>query len=92
MISSYQENGEWHNHAVTIKNTKKKNQKYYIEVVTSADWPDYQDTLHSTNFFVDSWEAEATPMSYYVPGVTLLTTITSTNHVAAHFLMDYGQI
>ncbi|MED5384421.1 MAG: hypothetical protein VX481_07715 [Cyanobacteriota bacterium] len=92
VITSYQDNGEWHNHAVTIKNIKKKNQKYHVEAVTSADWPDYQDTLHSANFFVDSWEAEATPTSYYVPGVTLSTSITSTNHVAAHFLMDYGQI
>ena len=38
VITSYQDNGEWHNHAVTIKNIKKKNQKYHVEAVTSADW------------------------------------------------------
>ena len=74
------------------KNVKKKNGKYHIKAETSSDWPDYQDTLHSANFFMDSWEAEATDTSYYVPGVTLSSSITSTNHVAGHFLMDYGQI
>jgi hypothetical protein len=92
VITSYQDDGEWHNHAVTIKDVRKKNGKYHVKAETSSDWPDYQDTLHSANFFMDSWEAEATDTSYYVPGVTLSSSITSTNHVAGHFLMDYGQI
>ena len=67
----------------------KKNGKYYVKAESSADWSDYQDILHSANFIIDSWEAEVTETTYYMPGVKLSSGITSTNHVAGHFLIDY---
>ena len=69
---------------------QKKEWKNHVEAESLTHWPDYQDTLYSAHFFIDSWEAEATETSYYVPGVMLSSDITSTNHVASHFLMDFG--
>ena len=72
--------------------TSRKNGKYHVKAESSAEWPDCQDTLHSANFLMDAWEAEATETSYYMPEVTFSSSITSTNHVAGYFLTDYGQI